>query len=308
MSEKKIPGIIAIVGPTGSGKSALALCLAQTLGGEIICADSMQVYQKLNIGTAKPTAAEQASVRHHQLDLIEPDGHYSAGRYEKDADIIIAKLHQQRKPVILVGGTSLYFRCAIFGICPIPDISPQIREKVRHWYNQGLSYCYHKLQQLDPASASKLHPNDRARILRALEVQLHTGKSIQVYQREHGFKNKKYSVFSVGYRYERERLYHLINQRTLAMLEAGFVEEVRSLLAEYPSNLRCLQSIGYHQIIRFLDNRLTEEEMVAEIQQKTRNYAKRQLSWLRKDTSIHWFSAKEQARILQTVRNFLQNH
>ncbi len=308
MLESNHPGLIAVVGPTGSGKSALALYLAQELGGEIVCTDSMQVYQKLNIGTAKPTAAEQSLVPHHQLDLIAPDGYYSAGRYEKDANRIIAKLQQQHKPVILVGGSGLYFRCAIFGICPIPDILPHIKKVVRQWHSQGLPYCYQKLQQLDPTSASALHPSDSARILRALEVQLQTGRSIQVYQREHGFKKKKYSVFSVGYWYNRKQLYQLINQRTLAMLKAGFVEEVRSLLKEYPSNLRSLQSIGYQQIVRFLDNRLTEDEMVAEIQQKTRNYAKRQLSWLRNDKSINWYSENEDGQILKDARNFFHSH
>ena len=308
MSERNLPGIIAVVGPTGSGKSALALYLAQQLGGEIICTDSMQVYKKLNIGTAKPTAAERALVTHHQLDLIEPNGHYSAGRYEKDANRIIAKLYQHNKPIILVGGTGLYFRCTIFGICPIPDIPLHIKEKVLQWYNRGLPFCHQKLQELDPLSALILHPNDIARILRALQVQLHTGKSIQVYQQEHGFKNKKYTVFSVGYWYEREQLYQLINQRTLAMLEAGFVDEVRSLLEEYPATIRSLQSIGYHQILRFLDNRLTEDEMVAEIQQKTRNYAKRQLSWFRNDKSIRWFSKNERAEVLKEARIFLETH
>ena len=308
MSEKPLPKMIAVVGPTASGKSELALFLAQALEGEIICTDSMQVYQKLDIGTAKPTAAEQQLVPHHQLDLIKPDDYYSAGRYESDVKQVIAKLQQQKKPAILVGGTGLYFRCTIFGICQIPDIPLEIKDQIKQWHQQGLDLCYRKLQELDPTSASKLHPNDTARLLRALEVILHTGQSIRVYQQQHGFKNRQYSVFSVGYRHQRAHLYHLINQRTHAMFKAGLLEEVQSLLQEYPPTLRPFQAIGYSQVLQFLENRLSEEEMIATIQQKTRNYAKRQLNWFRNDADIHWFSEGEKMSILNQVKVFLEHH
>ncbi|MBF0287552.1 MAG: tRNA (adenosine(37)-N6)-dimethylallyltransferase MiaA [SAR324 cluster bacterium] len=299
------PKIIAVVGPTASGKSELALYLAEQLGGEIICADSMQVYQHLDIGTAKPTASEQALVPHHQLNLVKPDGYYSAGRYEKETRGIIERLHQENKPIILVGGTGLYFRCLIFGICEVPDIPAEIKSQITEWHQEGLSICYQKLQQYDPESASKLSSNDTARILRALEVYLHTGKSIQHYQQNHGFKYKQYSVFSVGYWHKRVDLYQLINQRTHAMLQAGLIGEVQALLDKYPADLKSLQAIGYRQVIDFLQNRSTESEMVAAIQQKTRNYAKRQLTWFRKDPDIQWFPYGKQKEILLKVKDFL---
>ncbi|MBF0277640.1 MAG: tRNA (adenosine(37)-N6)-dimethylallyltransferase MiaA [SAR324 cluster bacterium] len=307
MSEKNLPKIIAVVGPTASGKSELALYLAQALGGEIICTDSMQVYQKMDIGTAKPTAAEQALIPHHQLDLVKPDAHYSAGCYERDVGNILKRLHKQNKPAILVGGTGLYFRCTVFGICQIPEIPPEIKEEVNAWHEQGLGKCFEKLQELDPVSSSKLHKNDTARILRALEVVLHTGQSIQSYQQEHGFKTPKYSVFSVAYRHERENLYHLINQRTHVMLNAGLVEEVRALLEEYPPTLIPLQAIGYFQVVQYLENRMKIEEMVEKIQQKTRNYAKRQLNWFKNDEEIRWFSYGEKKPILNQVKSFLDS-
>jgi len=303
---KDLPKIIAVVGPTASGKSNLALFLAQMLGGEIICTDSMQVYQGLDIGTAKPTASEQGLVAHHQLDLIKPDGYYSAGRYARDVKKVLTQLREKNKPAILVGGAGLYFRCTIFGISQIPEIPSEIKEQINQWQEQGLELCYQKLRQFDPASASKLHRNDTTRILRALEVVLHTGQSIQIYQQEHGFKHRKYSVFSVGYWHERMDLYHLINQRTHAMFEAGWIEEVRTLLQAYPSGLTAFQAIGYCQVVQFLKNGLNEEEMVARIQQKTRNYAKRQVSWFKKDSEIHWFPYGEKSSILNQVKTFLE--
>ncbi len=300
-----LPKVVAVVGPTASGKSELALYLAEQLRGEIICTDSMQVYQQLDIGTAKPTATELALVPHHQLNLVKPDGYYSAGRYARDAEVIIERLHRENKPVILAGGTGLYFRCLIFGICQVPEIPGEIKSQIAEWHQKGLSVCYEKLQQHDPESAAKLSPNDTTRILRALEVYLHTGKSIQSYQQKHGFKNKKYSVLSVGYWHDRPHLYQLINQRTHAMLQAGLVEEVKELLEEYPANLKSLQAIGYRQVIDFLQNRCSKPEMIAIIQQKTRNYAKRQLTWFRKDPEIKWFAYGNQEEILQEVNNFL---
>lgn len=308
MSQCSLPKIIAVVGPTGSGKSQLALDLARTFGGEIICTDSMQVYQKLNIGTAKPTVSEQAEIPHHQLDLVPPDGHYSVGQYEKDVDRVLAQLHQKKKPPILVGGSGLYFRCTLFGICQIPEISLEIKQQIETWYTQGLRVCYQKLQQLDPIGASQLHPHDTARILRALQVFLSSGKSIQSYQQAHGFNVRKYSILSLGYRQERKQLYEQINQRTHQMLAEGFVEEVQTLLQEYPPTLKSLQAIGYRQVVQFLTNQLTQEEMILEIQQKTRNYAKRQITWFKKDPAILWFTKNEHSQILKMVSQFLRQH
>lgn len=306
MPDCSLPKILAVVGPTGSGKSQLALEVAQTLGGEIICTDSMQVYQRLNIGTAKPSLTDRRRVPHHQLDLVPPDGHYSAGQYEKDAQRIVVQLNQQKKHIILVGGSGLYFRTMLFGMCQTPEIPQEIKNQIAQWHDQGLAWCYEKLQQCDPAVAATLHPHDTTRILRALEVFLATGRSIQSYQQAHGFREKRYSILAVGCQHERAALYQRINQRTHAMLKEGWIEEVQSLLKEFPPTIQSLQAIGYRQVVQFLNHQLTQEEMVAQIQQKTRNYAKRQLTWFRKDPDIQWVSPQEHSKIMGKVAQFFE--
>ena len=307
MHRASLPKILAVVGPTGSGKSQLALDLAQALGGEILCTDSMQVYQKLDIGTAKPSLADQRCVPHHQLDLVPPDGYYSAGQYEKDAERIMVQLNQQKKTIILVGGSGLYFRTTLFGMCQTPEIPQEIKNQVTHWHEQGLALCYQKLQQCDPLCAATLHPHDTTRILRALEVFLATGRSIQSYQQAHGFKTQKYAVLAVGCWHERGALYQRINERTHAMLKEGWIEEVESLLKAFPPTLKSLQAIGYRQVVQFLTQRLTYREMVEQIQQKTRNYAKRQLTWFRKDPEIQWFLPHDHSKILSQAAQFFEN-
>ena len=308
MSETQNAKVLAILGPTASSKSELALWLAQELDGEIICTDSMQVYRKLDIGTAKPTPQEREAVPHHQLDLIEPDRHYSAGAYERDTVELLQKLRLLNKVPILVGGTGLYYRAIVYGISKIPDIPSHVREEVLHWHtSHGLEYCYQKLQQMDPLASNQLHPNDTSRILRALDVILHTGLSIVKYQEQNRFTTPRVPLYTLGYSFDRSVLYERINRRTHAMLEAGWVHEVEELLKQYPSDLKSLHSIGYHQIIEFLLGQIDEKTMIEKIQQKTRNYAKRQLTWFRKEPNIHWYQKGEEAQILNDVQKFLNS-
>lgn len=300
------PKIVTIVGPTASGKSQLSLFLAKALNGAIISTDSMQVYKQLDIGTAKPSLADQAAVPHHMIDIVMPDEHYSVGHYEKDVDQIIANLTEQEIPIFLVGGTGLYFRCTLHGLCPTPEIPKVIKEQIQSWHQKSLEFCYSKLLEHDPLGAKTIHPNDTTRILRALEVVLSTGKSIRDFQQDHGFKSTKYQAISLGYQHERNELYRLINKRTHAMLKSGLIEEVENLLKVYPTDLQSLQAIGYKQVIQYLQQKITKEEMIAQIQQKTRNYAKRQLTWFRKDAQTQWFPLSENSKILEKVKVFLE--
>lgn len=301
------PKLIGIVGPTGSGKSQLAIGLAQEMGAEILSTDSVQVYQRLDIGSAKPSPSDRQRVRHHQIDIIPPDALYSAGMYEKESDIIIQTVHSSGKNTLVVGGTGLYFQALLYGICETPPIPGEVKDKISHDYQTyGLDFCYQQLQQLDPQKAQHLHSTDTSRVLRALEVICATGQSISTFQEQHGFSQRKYPVFLIGYEESRDVLYERINQRTLQMLEEGWIEEVQTLLEDYPASLKCFHSIGYKQVVDFLSHAISYGTMVEQIQQKTRNYAKRQLTWFRKNPEIHWIIRGQESQILCDIENFLK--
>ncbi len=282
--------IVAIVGPTGSGKTEIGIRLAEKLGGEIISVDSMQIYRWMDIGTAKPTPEMRAIIPHHLIDFLDPDQPYNAGKFAADADAIISQLCRQNKPSILVGGTALYLRALINGIIPVPDISPTIRQEVRGLIaQQGIQAAYNRLKELDSKSADKLHPNDISRISRALEVVLETGNSIQDYQKEHGFQQQRYNVLYLGPQWPRDVLYHRINIRVEQMIKDGLVDEVESLLKMgYDTHLAPLNSIGYKQTIQYIQRKIDLGEMIRDIQKKSRHYSKKQLTWYKKDQNIRW--------------------
>ena len=301
------PKILAVVGPTASGKTTLSLQIAQEFNGEIISTDSMQIYRYMNIGTSKATFAEQEMVAHHQINIVDPDEHYSAGKFERDTDHIISNLISKGKIPILVGGSGLYYRATLYGLSHIPQIPIGIKKEIQQSFEKnGIEYCYQQLQKLDPQSAQVLHSTDKARILRALEVYKHTHQSIKEFQHQDSFAQPKYSIFAIGYRWERKELYERINQRTGIMINQGWVDEVKNLLKKYPTDLRSLQSIGYTQIISFLQGNLSQEEMIEKIQQKTRNYAKRQLTWFQKESNIHWYQHNQKSKIFRDIQWFLE--
>ncbi len=282
--------IIAVIGPTASGKTEVGLKLARKIDGEIISVDSMQVYRWMNIGTAKPSAQMQAEVPHHLIDILNPDDSYNAGQFAKDADQVIAKLRRQNKPSILLGGTNLYIKALIHGIIPVPEISPEIKRGIQSQLREkGLLFCYQQLQQLDPLGAQQLHPNDVARISRALAVVTETGHSILEYQQQHGFNQERYKVLFIGTHWPRDVLYQRINQRVLLMVEEGLIDEAENLLWRgYSSVLPSMKSIGYKQAVAFLDNQINHAGMITDIQQKSRHYAKKQLTWYRNSPDVHW--------------------
>jgi len=282
--------IIAVIGPTAGGKTEVGLKLARKIGGEIISVDSMQVYRWMDIGTAKPSAQMQAEVPHHLIDILNPDQSYNAGQFAEDADQIIAKLQQQDKHPILLGGTNLYLKSLVHGIISVPEISPAVKQEIQSLIRKkGLPFCYQQLQLLDPQSAQKLHPNDISRISRALAVVMETGRSIQEFQEQHRFKQERYHVLFIGTRWPRDLLYQRINQRAIRMAKSGLVGEAESLLWRgYSSELPSMKSIGYKQAFAFLNNQLNHDEMIADIQQKSRHYAKKQLTWFRNSPDVHW--------------------
>ena len=299
--------IVVVAGPTASGKSDLALRLAQEFDGELICSDSMQVYRQFDIGTAKPTLSEQKLVPHHQLDLIEPDGNYSAGKYERDTAIIIQQIQQRGHLPILVGGTGLYYRALMYGISNIPKIPEKLRQDLFSLQEEhGTSYCWEQLQKHDPQTAKRLHPNDTSRIMRSLEVVLATGTSIADFQLQQPFAEARYPVLAIAYEWERSLLYERINQRTRKMLKSGWIEEVEMLLESYPPELKPLQAIGYREIVEHLQNKLKQEALVKKIQLRTRQYAKRQMTWFRREAKIAWHQPDDEAAILDKIKVYLE--
>ncbi len=282
--------ILAVVGPTAAGKTEIGITLAKETNGEVISVDSMQIYRGMDIGTAKPSPEMLSAVPHHLINILNPDQVYNAGMFAEDADRVIGELHRSGKTPVLVGGTGLYFRALINGIIDVPEISEEIRSRVRSLVSeQGVLECYRQLNELDPKSAELLHPNDVSRVSRALEVFWETGSSIKDFQEDHKFRQQRYDVYYVGVHWPREILYERINNRVHIMVEQGLIAETKDLLEMgYDENLPSMNSIGYKQSVAFLKGDISEEEMIADIQQKSRHYAKKQLTWYKKDTNVHW--------------------
>ena len=300
------PKLVVLGGPTASGKSSLALEVAERVGGEIISTDSMQVYWGMDLGTAKPTPEEQQRVRHHQIDLVDPDGHYSAGQYVRDTEKVLADLSARGRVPLLVGGTGLYYRSLVYGLSEIPEIPEAVRQAVLSLQEtQGTPACWEALRQLDPKGAAALHPHDTARILRALEVVQAHGRPIAEFRKQQPFGAPLFPVWLGGIEHSRATLHARINERTHAMLASGWIEEVEALLKRYPPDLKPFQSIGYLEIIRHLHGTLDREAMILRIQQRTRQYAKRQMTWFRKEPGFRWFAPEHLNAAQDSIQEFL---
>jgi tRNA dimethylallyltransferase len=305
------PKIVPIVGPTASGKSSLAIHLAQRFKGEIINADSVQMYRGLDIGTAKPSIQERKLVPHHLIDILDPEENYSAADFRRQADELIQRLHQQKIRIFVVGGTGLYLKVLTRGIFVGPAGDPEIRKalQIRQKKEDQLA-LYQELQDLDPLAASQLHPRDTFRIIRALEVYYLSGKPISTFQKNHGFREKPYDVLKIGLFFDRNELDRRIEERVNQMLQMGWIDEVRSLLSEgIQRNWKPMQSIGYRTIISHLLGEVSYPEAVRLIQRDTRRYAKRQMTWFRADPQIRWFQASSQEYpvIEKTVADFYRD-
>ena len=313
MNHTPLPPLVAVVGPTASGKSALAMALAERLGGEVINTDSMQVYRGFDIGTGKLSQAERRRVTHHLIDVANPAEQYSAGRYIADARAAIAGMVERGRVPILCGGTGLYFRALLFGMAEIPQVSARVRDAVEAWLKQkGLAAGHAELTRVDPVTAAKVHPNDPARIARALEVYRMAGVPLSAYRRAQPFAESAPGALSVGTSFERPELYRRIGQRVRAMIARGWIEEVEGLLGQgYGPGLKPMRAIGYRQIAAWLGGgRLPEaggEALAEAIATHTRRYAKRQMTWFRKHPGIFWSAPGGFDVIMKRVRRFLKN-
>lgn len=286
------PQVVAIVGPTGVGKTALALELAQHLDAEIVNADSRQVYRGLNIGSAKPTADERALVPHHLFDVAEPDEPFDCARYRELARAVIAAIQARGKRALLVGGTGLYLKALRYGLFPGPPRDAALRDQLVALEAASPGSLYARLRAVDPIAADRLHPHDRVRLIRAIEVYERTGRPLSAWQEEHAFRTAELSIHMIGVTMARPALYERIDTRCRAMVEAGLVDEVRWLWQRgYGPDLGPLRSIGYREIGAHLQGLCDLDQAIADMARATRHLAKRQLTWFRADSAIHWFDA-----------------
>ncbi len=296
-----------VTGPTASGKTGFAIELAERVGGEIVSADSMQVYRHLDIGTAKPTRAERARVPHHLIDVADPDESYNAGRFRDDADRAIAAILARGRVPVVCGGTALYLRVLLHGLAPVPGRDPSVRAGLESaWDAGGRAELWAELCRVDPDRSAQLHPNDRTRVVRALEVWRVTGRRQSDLHRAHGFSGDRYRALCWGLHLPRDELYERIDRRTEAMVSAGWVDEVRRLFSlGYGPDLPPLRAIGYREIVEHLRGRRPWEEVVPRIQRETRRFAKRQLTWLRR-ADLRWVAPDGAAAAAEQARKFLQ--
>ncbi|HVN87360.1 MAG TPA: tRNA (adenosine(37)-N6)-dimethylallyltransferase MiaA [Candidatus Binatia bacterium] len=284
--------ILAVVGPTGVGKSALALELAEQLDAEIVNADSRQVYRHLDIGSAKPSASDRARVPHHVFDVVDPDQPFDGARYRDLALAAITDIRQRGKHVLVVGGTGLYIKALRYGLFPGPPRDVALRRHLEAEEIAAPGLLHRRVSEVDPATAARLHPHDHARLIRALEVHQLTGRPISAWQREHGFRAPTVPITVIGLTLERSELRARIAARCRAMVDAGLIEEVRTLWARgYPRTLPILQTIGYREMGAVAAGEAPLDDALAAMTQATCQLAKRQLTWFRADPSVQWISA-----------------
>jgi tRNA dimethylallyltransferase len=301
------PKLPIICGPTAVGKTALAIEIAEYFDGEIVSADSRQVYKEMDIGTAKPSQAEQARVTHHLIDVVSPNEDFNAARFVELASLDIEGIRSRDHHPLLVGGTGLYIRALTEGLLDAPGADDQLRERLRSQAEkEGNQVLYRTLQEVDPVAAERLHPNDRVRIIRALEVYELTGRPLSEIQQEHGFGECHYQLLKIGLQLDRQQLFARIDQRAKAMFDGGLVDETRGLLeAGYAPQLKTMQTIGYRQAIAVLNGTMSRNDAINDLQRTTRRYAKQQLTWFRQDKSIIWVdSCTDFVTIRKLIENF----
>ncbi|HEX4639982.1 MAG TPA: tRNA (adenosine(37)-N6)-dimethylallyltransferase MiaA [Chthoniobacterales bacterium] len=287
------PSLLVILGPTASGKSDLAMELARRVGGEILSVDSMQVYRGMNVGTAKPTQQDLAAVRHHLIDLVEPNESFTVARFVEMAEAVIADAKSRGVPLIATGGTPLYYKALFEGIFEGPSADPQTRRRLAELPNDQLAA---RLAAVDPAAASRIHANDTKRLIRALEVFELTGRPITSFQTDWSNANQRHAATWIGLEWEKETLNRRINARVKAMFAGGWVEETCALLDRFGTlSPTAGEATGYRQIIEHLAGKLSLEEAIEQIKIATRQLARRQMKWFRRFPNVRWLAGDRAA-------------
>ena len=297
--------VIVICGPTASGKTRLGIELAKKIDGEIVSCDSMQIYKDMTIGTAKPTEEERSEAVHHLVDFVLPSERYSVAEYKKDAENTIEQIIEKNKKPIIVGGTGLYLNSLVYGI-DYPNIVTDLnyRQELEEKVNkEGLESLYKEATKIDSKAIEKISPNDKKRILRILEIYHSTGKTkteIEADSRKNGPKFD-YKIFVLNM--DREKLYDRINRRVDLMIEKGLIEEVKTLLEKYKEFPTAMQGLGYKEVVEYLENKTTKDEMIDKIKQETRRYAKRQITWFKSYKDAIWLDASNNDNVSIILEN-----
>ena len=301
--------LVVILGPTGSGKTALSLSLAQEFRGEIVNCDSVAMYRDFDIGTAKPSPAERGLVPHHLFDFVAPSSHITAGEYARQARAVLAEIKQRDRLPIVVGGTGLYLRALLEGLFPGPQRSDELRERLRDRAGKhGSQYLHRILARLDQPAAAKIHPNDAPKLIRAIEVCLASRQKMTELWQQGREPLQGFRILRLGLDPDRAALYTRINQRAKEMFDRGLLEETEHLRAKYGANAYPLQSLGYKQALQCLTGQATREEAIQAAQQAHRNYAKRQMTWFRREPDVHWMRGfGDDEKIQQQARESLRN-
>jgi tRNA dimethylallyltransferase len=304
------PLLVVIIGPTASGKTSLALALAQRFNGEIVNCDSVAMYRELEIGTAKPTASERALVPHHLLDCVDPSAYITAGEYARLGREVLQDIKTRRRLPIVAGGTGLYLRALLEGLFPGPQRSEKLRERLRQKEMKFPGHLHKILAKLDATAAGKIHANDISKLVRAIEVCLASRQKMTEMWSQGRDPLQGFRILQFGLDPAREQLYARINQRAQKMVDSGLVEETATLIAKYGEDARPLQSLGYRQAGQFLRGELDRPTAISAAQQAHRNYAKRQMTWFRREPEVVWLEgfgddAQIQSRAIEIIANAL---
>lgn len=300
--------LVVITGPTASGKSSLAVDLALHFEGEILNADSMQVYRGMDVGTAKPNMIERRGVPHHLIDVADPDEEFNAGIYRSLAIPLIKEIGSRQRICFVVGGTGLYIRTLLGGLIPFPPGDPSMREDLaRRCEEQGPEFLHKRLEGLDLESARRIHPRDRVRIIRALEVIEMAKEPLSALRARHGFRNRPFQALKICLQRGREDLYHHIDARCLRMIEGGLLRETQALLRRgYSGDLKPMKALGYRHMVRYLEGRWGMDEAIGRFQRETRRYAKRQLTWFRADPQLIWTEPEKKDEMIKRIEAFIR--
>jgi tRNA dimethylallyltransferase len=283
------PLLIALLGPTGSGKTALSLALARECGGEIVNCDSVAMYREFEIGTAKPSLAERSQAPHHLVDFVEPTEVMTAGEYSRRARETLEAIKSRNRLAIVVGGTGLYLRALLEGLFPGPQRSEELRQRLRERTEEkSFEYLHRLLRRLDPAAAARIHPRDTPKVIRAIEVCLAARQPMTEAWKQGRSPLQGFRILRLGLNPERARLYARLNQRAQQMFDSGLVEETRGLAEKYGTRAQALASLGYKQALQSVRGEISRDAAVSATQQAHRNYAKRQMTWFRREPEVVW--------------------
>lgn len=298
--------IIIICGPTAAGKTKIGCELAKKFDGEIVSADSQLVWRGFDVGTAKPSPQEMDEIPHHLIDVADPKEHFDAARFVKLADAAISDITNREHIPIVVGGTGMYIRMLLHGVCKAPARDEKYRTELEEEIEDiGLAALHERLAEIDPASANNISPNDHTRIVRALEIYHLTGRPASKLRHEHAFTEKRYHALKIGLRVSREELYNRINDRVDSMIDGGLIDEAKRLLDEYGQGIQPFSAVGYREILLHINGQMNLEEAIRLTKQNTRHLAKRQLTWFSVDSEIKWFSPDNFEAICQEVQAFV---